>query len=53
MSPSLMQVIMYIVNKMIIRLKRILLIDTHKNVIRYEIEHELQYVNKYVNNATS
>ena len=27
--------------------------DTHKNVIRYLIEHEVQYVNKYVNNATS
>ena len=25
------------------------MIDTHKNVIRYQIEHELHYVNKYVN----
>ena len=30
------------------------MIDTHKNVIRYyrKIEHEVYYVNKYVNNAT-
>ena len=28
------------------------MIDIHKNVIRYEIEHGLRYVNKYVNNAT-
>ena len=25
------------------------MIDTHKNVIRYQIQHELHYVNKYVN----
>ena len=29
------------------------MIDTHKNVIRYQKEHELHYVNKYVNNPTS
>ena len=29
------------------------MIDTHNNVIRYYIEHELHYVNKYVNNPTS
>ena len=29
------------------------MIDTHKNVIRYYIKHELHYVNKYVNNPTS
>ena len=29
------------------------MIDSHKNVIRYYIEHELHYVNKYVNNGTS
>ena len=38
---------------LIIRLKRTLMIDTHKNVIRYQKEHELHYVNKYVNNPTS
>ena len=31
---------------LIIRFKRILNIDTHKNVIRYYIQHELHYVNK-------
>ena len=29
------------------------MIDTYKNVIRYKIKHEVLYVNKYVNNATS
>ena len=29
------------------------MIDTHKNVIRYWVQHELHYVNKYVNNPTS
>ena len=29
------------------------MIGTHKNVIRYWIQHELNYVNKYVNNLTS
>ena len=29
------------------------MIDTHKNVIRYQIQHELNYINKYVNNPTS
>ena len=29
------------------------MIDTHKNVIRYYVEHGLHYVNKYVNNATT
>ena len=29
------------------------MIDTHKNVIRYLVQHELHYVNKYVNNPTS
>ena len=30
------------------------MIDTHKNVItRYKLQHELHYVNKYVNNPTS
>ena len=29
------------------------MIDTHKNVIRYYVQHELHYVNKYVNNPTS
>ena len=38
---------------LIIRLKRILMIDTHKNVIRYKIQHEIYYVNKYINNPTS
>ena len=38
---------------LIIGLKRILMIDTHKNVIRYYVQHELHYVNKYVNNPTS
>ena len=28
------------------------MIDTHKNVTRYKIQHELHYVNKYVNNPT-
>ena len=30
---------------LIIRLKRIFMIDTHKNVIRYYKEHELHYLN--------
>ena len=30
---------------LIIRLSCILMIDTHKNVIRYKKEHELHYVN--------
>ena len=38
---------------LIIGLKRILMIDTHKNIIRHSIQHELHYVNKYVNNPTS
>ena len=38
---------------LIIRLKRILMTDTHKNVIRYKIQHEIYYVNKYINNPTS
>ena len=29
------------------------MIDTQKIVIRYAIEHEVHYVNKYVNNAIS
>ena len=29
------------------------MVDTHKSVIRYYIEHELHNVNKYVNNPTS
>ena len=29
------------------------MIDTHKKVMRYYIEHELHNVNKYVNNPTS
>ena len=29
------------------------MIDTHKNVIRYMIQHELSNGNKYVNNPTS
>ena len=29
------------------------MIDTHKNVIRYKIEHELHHVKKYINNPTS
>ena len=29
------------------------MIDTHKNMIKYQIEHKVYYVNKYVNNATS
>ena len=29
------------------------MIDTYKHMIRYQIEHEFHYVNKYVNNATS
>ena len=29
------------------------MIVIHKNVIRYKIENELHYVNKYVNNVTS
>ena len=37
---------------LIIRIKRILMIDTYKKVIRYKIEHVL-YVNKYVNNTIS
>ena len=28
------------------------MIDAHKNVKRYQIEHELHPVNKYVNNPT-
>ena len=28
------------------------MIDIHKTVIRYLIEHSIPYVNKYVNNAT-
>lgn len=28
------------------------MIDIHKNLIRYWIEHELRYVHKYVNNKT-
>ena len=28
------------------------MIDTHKNVNRYQIEHEVHHVNKYVNNPT-
>ena len=27
------------------------MIDVHKNVIKYQIEHGLRYVNKYENNA--
>ena len=38
---------------LIIRLKRILMIDTHKIVIKYKIEHKIHYVNKYINNLTS
>ena len=38
---------------LIIRLKCILLIDTYKNVTRYEIEHEVHYVNKCVKIVTS
>ena len=38
---------------LIIGLKRILMIDTHKKVIRYWVQHEIHYVNKYVNNPTS
>ena len=37
---------------LIVRIKSILMIDMHKNVIRYQIEHGF-YVNKNVNNATS
>ena len=29
------------------------MIDTHKNMIKYQIELKVYYVNKYVNNATS
>ena len=29
------------------------MIDTHKNVIRYQIEHELHYVNKKVCKQTA
>ena len=29
------------------------MIDTHKNVIRYQVQHELHNVNTYVNNPTS
>ena len=29
------------------------MIDSHKNLTSYYIEHELHYVNKYVNNGTS
>ena len=29
------------------------MIDKHKNVFRYYIQHELHYVNIYVNNPTS
>ena len=29
------------------------MIDTHKNMTRYWIEHKLHYVNRYVNNPTS
>ena len=36
---------------LIIRIKCILLIEMHKNVIRYKKEHG--YVNKNVNNATA
>ena len=28
------------------------MIDTHKKVIRYWVQHEFHYVNKYVNNPT-
>ena len=38
---------------LIIRLTCILMINIHKNVIRYKKENELHYVNKYVNNVTS
>ena len=29
------------------------MIDTHKNVIRYKVQHELHYVNKYAKKPTS
>ena len=29
------------------------MIDTHKDVIRCNIQHELHYISKYVNNPTS
>ena len=29
------------------------MIDTHKIVIKYKIEHKIHYVNKYINNLTS
>ena len=29
------------------------MIDTHKNKIKYEVQQELHYINKYVNNPTS
>ena len=38
---------------LISRLKRILMIDTHKNVNICQIEHKVHHVNKYVNNPTS